>query len=459
MARNLIVIVADTLRHPELVPWGYDGQRMPFLASLLPRAFVPPHVLASSNWTPPSHVSLLSGTNPWETQYHLVSSVHVVPPVPFLADRWREEGGESAAFSANFLVAPALGTVRGYDTYNPGLPTVTAGFALQGLQAVGFEQLLYSRMSAALRDGQSSATQRRAGRVQAVGVTAHRLLFPFYSGARLEHSLRRYLRQRRRHLPLHLLINLMEAHEPYLPSGLPRFSPLDPGYLPTVNYARHTGYLGHDPHAAERLRSVYFASLGVLDHRLASIFQVLQASDLLRDALVLVVSDHGQCLGEHGFTGHAFYLYDELVRIPAYLWQFQDGRPVSMGTPPNDWVDHRHLYDLLISYAGDETPWDAARTLADSRAARGPAVSFWEGPVPRVPGGLVRRLPDVPNHRAVRFEGGGESVEVWDDGRFPPTELGELAARLVRAPMGAGSGDTSAQHEAVSRRLRSWGYE
>jgi hypothetical protein len=37
------------------------------------------------------------------------------------------------------------------------------------------------------------------------------------------------------------------------------------------------------------------------------------------DQLIILTSDHGQCIGEHNFIGHGTALYDELVHVPCAI--------------------------------------------------------------------------------------------------------------------------------------------
>ena len=103
---------------------------------------------------------------------------------------------------------------------------------------------------------------------------------------------------------------------------------------------------------------------------------------LLENTVLAFLSDHGQNLGEHGYYGHGFYLYDELVKVPGYLWEFKDGHPLPIVTPPDQWVDHRHVFDMLSSSLPSGAPLDPFFSLQESLLRRGPAASYFEEPGP-----------------------------------------------------------------------------
>ena len=52
---------------------------------------------------------------------------------------------------------------------------------------------------------------------------------------------------------------------------------------------------------------------------IANLLEQLRQKGYLRDALVVVTSDHGESLGEHGLFGHANSVREELLKIPVVL--------------------------------------------------------------------------------------------------------------------------------------------
>jgi len=68
------------------------------------------------------------------------------------------------------------------------------------------------------------------------------------------------------------------------------------------------------------LSAVYDAAMAELDALFVSLWEELEARGALEDTLVILVSDHGEHLGEHDLFDHRYSLYDELVRLPLVLW-------------------------------------------------------------------------------------------------------------------------------------------
>lgn len=67
------------------------------------------------------------------------------------------------------------------------------------------------------------------------------------------------------------------------------------------------------------------------DEIIGGLLSALQSRGYLHDALVVVTSDHGESLGEHGLLGHANSLREEVLRIPLVLisYGYEPQRPIA----------------------------------------------------------------------------------------------------------------------------------
>jgi arylsulfatase A-like enzyme len=122
--------------------------------------------------------------------------------------------------------------------------------------------------------------------------------------------------------PFLLFINVMEPHSPYLaPVRFPGKS--GTGRLPKVVDAEELKrfVVGGDmetlpPALEERLVALYDAEVTYVDYQVGRFLAELKARGLYDNSVVVVTSDHGEFLGEHGLVEHDFALYEEVVRIP-----------------------------------------------------------------------------------------------------------------------------------------------
>lgn len=477
-ARNLVVIVADTLRWREALDPEGPPTVMPFLRAWAKDGVVFPRAVASSPWTIPSHASLLKGTDPWRTNQSFILRVSVVPRERGLAAACNERGGESVLFSANPLVSVKNGTAEGHRLENPGLPVRRllapywqASMLLGGSLFEHFE--LRSRYlphaGAVPRALVDPRLWTDPGVLRRLSWAIHRAASAQINGQVLRGSIRRYLRHRPKDRPFHLTVNLMEAHEPYLRDDHGGTPVSEGTWFPTWNLGYHSDHVRSRPAMAEGLRKAYHERARDLDDVLRSIFEELRASGALEDTWIAFVSDHGQALGEHGYFGHGRYLYDELLRVPAALWAYRGGTPVPPPPAPPTWLDHRHLFDVLMAGGGGADLAEVGELTAHSLARRGPAVSVYQGTSIQCPDFL--RVREVFRSVRVFSEGGvaARTTEGLTEGSREVAELSRpgptssLAERLARELIQHDAirdalDPSSARTTEVAERLKSWGY-
>jgi tetratricopeptide (TPR) repeat protein len=78
-------------------------------------------------------------------------------------------------------------------------------------------------------------------------------------------------------------------------------------------YEPHTPYA---PPAQFAQYDAYDGEVAYADEIVGRFMQALKARGLYDDATILIVSDHGEGLGDHGEQEHGLFLYDEAVRVP-----------------------------------------------------------------------------------------------------------------------------------------------
>src|SRR6185436_5875330 len=87
-----------------------------------------------------------------------------------------------------------------------------------------------------------------------------------------------------------------------------------------------------------------------LDSRLGELFARLDRLDLSDRTLVIITSDHGESLGEHGLYTHGSSLHEEQVRVPLILrlpGRLPAGLVVSDGM-----ASHVDLVPTILDLAG-----------------------------------------------------------------------------------------------------------
>ncbi len=146
--------------------------------------------------------------------------------------------------------------------------------------------------------------------------------------------------------PFFLFCNFIEPHVEYDP---PR--EYAERYLPEEASYEEATAIRQDPRAYDcgdyqitdrefaMLRGLYRAELAYVDDQLAQLRRALEAAGEWENTLFVVCGDHGEHIGEHGFFGHQYNLYDTLIHVPLVVC----GGPFAGGGRRSDLVQ---LLDL-----------------------------------------------------------------------------------------------------------------
>jgi len=126
--------------------------------------------------------------------------------------------------------------------------------------------------------------------------------------------------------PFFIFINYIDAHLPYKPCG-----PYDTIYLDRKIASAKVKKTNQDPHAYlakkvamndddfEILRSLYDGEISYLDFNVNQLFDLLSRLRILDKTLLIITSDHGENIGDHGLMDHVFCLYDTLLHVPLII--------------------------------------------------------------------------------------------------------------------------------------------
>ena len=82
-------------------------------------------------------------------------------------------------------------------------------------------------------------------------------------------------------------------------------------------YDPHHPYLPHeDLFGTKFIDRPYDGEMAYIDQQVERLVSDLQARGLTERTLVIIVGDHGESLGEHGESTHAYMLYESTMRVP-----------------------------------------------------------------------------------------------------------------------------------------------
>jgi arylsulfatase A-like enzyme len=103
-----------------------------------------------------------------------------------------------------------------------------------------------------------------------------------------------------------------------------------------------------------RMRALYAAEVTMVDRWLGNFLQRAHELGIMEDTLLVVISDHGHLLGEHGYTGKLFYaLYPELTDI-VFLVRHPEGK--GAGQTSDFFASTHDVAPTILGVLGIEPP-------------------------------------------------------------------------------------------------------
>lgn len=517
-APNIVLIVLDTHRLDRIGCYGYDRGTTPNLDAFACDAVLFEHAVAPAQWTIPSHASTFSGEPP-TTHMTIQSGDALDPRFKTLADRLRERGYRTTAFCNNPLVGVLKnGFKRGFDVfynYSGAIPSVPARQARRVVSPLfklweRYTQLM-RRVSYPVQNLFASSTRIFMAALNPLWVPIWTRLARWKGNTpRSLHDAGRFIREEMDGREAHFVfINLMQTHLPFRPPErfVRHFAPqvIDDhtarDFMRTFN-RRAADWITplEQPFSeieARTLSDMYDAEVAYQDDLCAELFETLDRPARRADTAVIIVSDHGEMLGEHGRMGHAFGVCQELIHVPLLIRLAGQKAGRRIDGP----VSTTRLFHTMLDLAEVETYATHYSPAVDVRSqslicemrdpSRPQAAVISEAYAPdfalssmlRHKPGLIERLNSRATNRAiyedrfklVQVEGDGEQLYDLDADRREqhPLALDDQVERLKRLLAAAeafvdkaesrrleGKRQRAANHddELVQQRLRGLGY-
>ncbi|HBL25617.1 MAG TPA: hypothetical protein DD490_02150 [Acidobacteria bacterium] len=386
---NVLFLVVDTLRADHLTPYGYTRhdtspeirRRLADAGAVVETAY------SQAPWTMPSVISFLTGRPPGELVGSDLAAFGIPDDVRTLAERMGELGYHTGGFVANPTLHTGAGFGRGFRTWFA--PPADIQWLQRHADDVNRHAVPWLR-----------AFQRR----------------PFF-----------------------LYVHYIDPHDPYenpdMVNGRAFFMP---GYTgPVAGGWIHGIYNGRleIPEPARDIpyiEALYDGEIRYVDRHIGALLAAIDP-EVLKNTLIVLTSDHGEELYDHGGWKHGQTLYDEQIHVPLIVrW---DGH-IRPGTRLAGTVRLLDLAPTLVAAAGGKADpaWAGVNLL--------PALTG-TGELPRRPafseglsGGPLRASAVLDGRKLVLFNreepfvpGDGLQEHLWkvDLGRLRRAELYDLA--------------------------------
>ena len=371
---DVLLIILDTLRRDKLSTYGYSRETSPALSRFAADATLFERAIAPAQWTVPSHASmftgLYAGAHGLTEAGGALSGTH-----PTLAETLQVAGYHTQGFCNNPLVGLLEnGLTRGFDNFynysgaSPNRPIDSMRGPVRRAISHNFRRFAYRVQN---QFAQNDWLFR---------VSLHPLLVPLWTRyvnykGHTENSLSDALSAIKTHRdggneqPLFTFVNLMGAHLPYRPPQdyVNRVAPSLQRDKPAYNFVRRFNADAarwaapvDEPFSDWEQRALsdfYDAEIAYQDEVLGIFLDGMRRSGALDDTLVIIAADHGEAHGDHGFIGHSFVVYQELVHVPLIV-RYPDRFPAGKRVQTN--VSTRRIFHTVLDTVGVAPPLDEA---------------------------------------------------------------------------------------------------
>jgi len=255
---SIILVSIDTLRSDALGAYGRREAPTPTLDRLAAEGVLFADVITQSTNTGPSHRAILTGVI-----YHAQDeSTRTLPGI------LRQAGYDTAAFVDGGYMNEVYGHADGFDLY---VDTTRRGEPAAGPAEPSLEK----------RGGFAVVLPRARRWIEEQG-------------------------EKDPHRPFFLFLHTYDVHCPY--GAPPGVEPVHARGLPRPDWAdepcRDHARAGLGPAELSWLEATYLDGVRHADRMLGEFLEDLRRTGALRNATVIVVSDHGESLGERGWIGH-----------------------------------------------------------------------------------------------------------------------------------------------------------
>lgn len=298
----VFLIVMDTARRDHFSCYGYDRKTTPAIDELAKDGILFTNFISTSPWTLPSHASLFTGLFSASHGAH-----HVLRDFPYrplsrrfdtLAEIMQQAGYKTAGFVSNVGVVNRKNNFdQGFNFFYDGTASFYVSFwgsIFQNMFTIDEDIARYFQINKYMLSSE----------IFDIGIKWYK------KETQITNQ------------PIFMFFNLMEPHDGifYLPDNFEHRYDFSWDKWPQINkdliyrFERNLS-----PEQQQVLFDWYDCKLSYMDQQLKKFFDYLKHAGIYDEALIVLLSDHGELFGEHNTFGHQKDLYNELIWTPLII--------------------------------------------------------------------------------------------------------------------------------------------
>lgn len=328
---NVVFIVLDTVRKDRISVYDSSVDFTENLESFAEEATVFEDAVSQAPWTLPSHASMFTGTYPWEHEA-TQKQLYLDTDKELLAERFKEEGYSTACFTSNTWVSPYTGMTKGFDHINNFFAALPSS-----LMSTKTEKLWRT-----LNHGRGEWFMEK---IMKLGEKLH---WGFENNSKTPKAITKaenFVKDSED--DFFLFLNFMDAHLPYTPPEEYREKHAPNVDMTEICQKAHNHNAGIEEADFDASSKLYNAEIDYMDDQLGELFEFFNEEGLEQDTIFIVVSDHGENIGEQDMFGHQFSVSEQLVSVPLMI-----KAPEMEDESIDQQFELRELYNLVPGLAG-----------------------------------------------------------------------------------------------------------
>ncbi|UCE99003.1 MAG: sulfatase [Planctomycetota bacterium] len=301
-APNVILISIDTARSDHCSACGYRRDTTPNLRAFAKQGTSFTTAYAPSAATGPSHATMLTALYPMEHRV-VKNGLKLSQEYDTLAECLSAHGYQTAAVVSSFVLDSKFGYAQGFSFFEDNI------------------------------EPEASSTTKETWK-------GHKLESGFDQRANYTtpKAINWLKNQRDPAQTFFLFLHYWDPHWPY--------DPPEP-FSSKFTQGKQWGSLN-------RTIARYDAEIAFADYEISKLLTVLKRMKLEKDTLIVITSDHGEGLMQHGHMGHGIHLYEEAVRVPLiFRWPKHIPKNRTITAPVGLISLTPTILDLVGIYPGD----------------------------------------------------------------------------------------------------------
>jgi arylsulfatase A-like enzyme len=286
---NVLIIVIDALRRDHVSCYGYDFVETPNIDAFASRSVIYTDAYTNAPWTIPSMYTMLTSDYPTDHGNGTGFTRDGKFQPSMLSEILRRNGYDTEAYIANSAIDPELGFGRGFSRY----------IMYEDIPLFSF----LSRSTLYLLIETLRELKNLRGRTNATAWVTRTLCDRLTA---------------KRDKPFFIWAHYFDPHQPLAPPS--KYITGDWSYIEKTR-----DFIGRQEVYIEKADkdiaiSLYRNEVEYVDDSLKKVFKTLKDEGLLKNTLVIIISDHGEEHFERTRYGHGMTHYDEVMAIPMIIY-------------------------------------------------------------------------------------------------------------------------------------------